>query len=877
MIAREPAQTPRLETPAVPVEPVSTSKRLLSRLLPFGSFVFFAGALFLLHRELKGFRYRDVFQFLQSLPSERIVQALCLTAFGYLTLTGYDVLAFRYIGKPISYWKIALASFIGYAFSNALGLPLLTGTPVRLRFYTGWGLSAFEVARVLLFGILTFWLGFLALSGVTFLFAPVPVPPSLHLGVITARPLGVIFLLVVLSYLAATFLWKKPVVWRGVEVTLPKPRLAFLQVADAMLDWAFAAAVLYSLLPESWNITFPQLLGAFLFAQVAGLISQVPAGLGVFETMIMLLLPSELPRGQVLAMLVAFRAVYYFLPLLIAAVLLGSHEVIKRKAGLGKIARVFGERAPDVVPQVLALTTFVGGAILLASGATPAVHTRLSWLAGLIPLQLIEISHFLGSLVGVALLFLAIGLQRRLDAAYQLTLLMLASGVLFSLLKGLDWEEALTLTLMFAALAPCHAHFYRKATLTSESFTPGWIAAIAIVLAGCFWLGFFAYKHVNYSQDLWWHFTLFGNAPRFLRASVGVVAVALGIALGRLLRPAPAEPSWPTAEELNKAADIAAAFPRTYAYLALLCDKELLFNEERTAYLMFGVEKRSWVGMGDPVGPEEEQPDLVWRFREMCDRHGGWTVFYQVSGKSLHLYVDLGLSLIKLGEEARVPLSRFSLEGSRRKKLRHAHRRAVEEGARFEIVPASDVPALLPELEEISDEWLRAKSTREKGFSLGSFEPDYLKRLPMALVRQGDRITAFANLWPGGDKEELSIDLMRHRESAPFGIMDYLFLELMLWGNAEGYQWFNLGMAPLAGLEARALAPLWSRLGALVFRHGEHFYNFQGLRHYKDKFDPVWEPRYLACPGGLGGLVLPRVLADVAALVSGGFRGVVSK
>jgi phosphatidylglycerol lysyltransferase len=183
----------------------------------------------------------------------------------------------------------------------------------------------------------------------------------------------------------------------------------------------------------------------------------------------------------------------------------------------------------------------------------------------------------------------------------------------------------------------------------------------------------------------------------------------------------------------------------------------------------------------------------------------------------------------------------------------------------------------MPELEEISEEWLRAKSTREKGFSLGAFDPEYLKRLPMALVRRGDRIVAFANLWPGGDKEELSIDLMRHREDAPFGIMDYLFLELMLWGNAEGYRWFNLGMAPLAGLEARALAPLWSRLGALVFRHGEHFYNFQGLRHYKDKFDPVWEPRYLACPGGLGGLVLPRVLADVAALISGGFRGVVAK
>jgi phosphatidylglycerol lysyltransferase len=865
------------ESTAAAVEPAGERKRLLARLLPFGSVLFFAGALWLLHRELAGFHYHDVFDFLESLPYARVAQALVLTACGYLALTGYDVLAFRFIGRPIPYWKVALASFIGYSFSNTLGLPLLTGTPIRLRFYAGWGVSALDIARVVLFGILTFWLGFLALGGVAFLIDPLVIPGSIHLGLLNARPIGILFLLIVAGYLLATVLWRKPVVWRGVEVALPRPRLALLQVADAMLDWAFAAAVLYSLLPPSWNIAFPVLLGAFLFAQIAGLISQVPAGLGVFETLMILLLPRELPRAHVLAALVAFRGVYYFLPLLVAAGLLGGNEVVKRRAQVGRIARIFGSRAPDVVPQVLALTTFIGGTILLASGATPAVHTRLSWLADIIPLQLIEISHFLGSLVGVALLFLAIGLQRRLDAAYTLTLLLLGSGAVFSLLKGLDWEEALTLTLMLAALAPCHAHFYRKAALTAEPFRPSWIAAIAIVLGGSFWLGFFAYKHVDYSHDLWWHFTLFGNAPRFLRASVGVAAVALAVALSRLLRPVPVLPTWPKAGDIDKAAEIAAAYPRTYAYLALLGDKQLLFNEERTAFLMYGVEKRSWVVMGDPVGPEDEQADLAWRFREMCDRHGGWTVFYQVSGSRLHLYVDLGLSLIKLGEEARVPLAGFTLEGRNRKKLRHAHRRAVDEGATFEIIPASAVETLLPELQDISDEWLHAKNTREKGFSLGGFDPGYLKRLPMALVRQGDHIAAFANLWPGGDKDELSIDLMRHRESAPSGIMDYLFLELMLWGSAEGYRWFNLGMAPFSGMEARALAPLWSRLGALVFRHGEHFYNFQGLRHYKDKFDPVWSPRYLACPGGLGGLVLPRVLADVAALISGGFRGVVAK
>jgi len=415
--------------------------------------LFFAGALYLLHRELAGFHYKDAVHFLKSLPSERVLQAVLLTAGGYLALTVYDVLAFRSIGKPLAYTKVALASFIGYAFSNALGLPLLTGTPMRYRFYTGWGLSALEVARVVLFGIVSFWLGFLALGGVAFLLDPLIVPAALHLGPLhDTRPLGALFLLLVAVYLLATVLRRKPVAWRGFELALPAPRLAVLQVADAMLDWAFAAAVLYSLLPASWNVTFPALLGAFLLSQVAGLLSQVPAGLGVFETLMLLLLPRELPRAQLLAALVAFRAVYYFLPLLVAAVLLGGHEAMKRRAQVGRLAKLFGDRAPDVVPQVLALTTFLGGTLLLASGATPAVHSRLSWLADLIPLPLIEISHFLGSLAGVALLFLAVGLQRRLDAAYHLTLLMLGSGAVFSLLKGLDWEEATVLAGVLALL-----------------------------------------------------------------------------------------------------------------------------------------------------------------------------------------------------------------------------------------------------------------------------------------------------------------------------------------------------------------------------------------------------------------------------------------
>ena len=136
------------------------------------------------------------------------------------------------------------------------------------------------------------------------------------------------------------------------------------------------------------------------------------------------------------------------------------------------------------------------------------------------------------------------------------------------------------------------------------------------------------------------------------------------------------------------------------------------------------------------------------------------------------------------------------------------------------------------------------------------------------------RIIAFANVLFGAEKEELSLDLMRFIPDTPNSVMEYLFINLMLWGKKEGFQWFNLGMAPFSGMENHAFSPLWNRLASLIYSHGEHFYNFQGLRQYKEKFDPEWVPKYLASPGGLA---LPLILKNLSTLISGGFRGVILK
>ena len=144
-----------------------------------------------------------------------------------------------------------------------------------------------------------------------------------------------------------------------------------------------------------------------------------------------------------------------------------------------------------------------------------------------------------------------------------------------------------------------------------------------------------------------------------------------------------------------------------------------------------------------------------------------------------------------------------------------------------------------------------------------------MKRFDCALVRSEGRIVAFANLWYAPASREIAIDLMRHDVVAPYGVMDFLFVSLMLWAKERDYLWFDLGMAPLSGLETHPLGPLWHRVGAFLFRHGEHFYSFEGLRAYKEKFLLLWTPRYLAVPGGL---TLPKILLDLNGLISNGTR-----
>jgi phosphatidylglycerol lysyltransferase len=326
----------------------------------------------------------------------------------------------------------------------------------------------------------------------------------------------------------------------------------------------------------------------------------------------------------------------------------------------------------------------------------------------------------------------------------------------------------------------------------------------------------------------------------------------------------------PSDEVLTAVSRIISGQDSTSPNLVFLRDKGVLLDPEQVGFVAYGVRGRTWAAMGDPVGPPEIVPSLIRLFLERCNDFGGSPVFYQVRKDYLHYYADFGLTFMKLGEEARVDLSAFTLQGGAGHRFRQALRRVEKERATFRIIPSDGVATVLPQLKSVSDHWLGHKTT-EKGFSLGFFNEQYLRRSPLAVIERDGRILAFANVWMSANKYELSVDLMRYDDQAPKGVMESLFTHLMVWGQAEGYRWFSLGMAPMSGFEPSPVAPLSNRAGAFLYDHGEGVYHFQGLRLFKQKFNPVWEPHYLAYPVGFG---LPRALADISALIAGGYRQV---
>ena len=395
---------------------------------------------------------------MKAIPSTRLLGAVVLAWSGYGCLTLYDALGLHFAGARVPYPRLALISFMGYAIGHNVGLNTLSGGAVRYRAYSVLGLTAKQIATVIAFGTLTFALGTAVLLGLSLLSDAALSGSVLHLHRAPIVLAGCLLLSGVAAYLLLAYKRHEPLRWGKIVIPVPRPRIAFAQIAAACGDLLCAAGVLYVLLPPQAAMGFAAFAGIYLIAIAAGIISNVPGGVGVFESVFLLLFRS-VPPDHLLGALLAYRIIYYLIPFAVALALLGAHELWAHRAPLVRIARLGRTWLSTVTPQVTAVAVFGAGAVLLFSGAKPGLGNRLAALHHVVPLPVLELSHLLGSAVGVGLLVLANGLYRRLDAAWYMTMWLLCAGVLLSLLKGFDYEEAIILGAVAVVLVSARSVF----------------------------------------------------------------------------------------------------------------------------------------------------------------------------------------------------------------------------------------------------------------------------------------------------------------------------------------------------------------------------------------------------------------------------------
>ncbi len=820
-----------------------------------------AWAIYGLHKEWSHFHLADLNAAFSRIGAHSLGLAFLFTVLSYFANALLAVLGQRWIKRPIRPWRDLGISFISSAFTMNAGGTVLGGGSIRMRFAAAEGLTITDAGKIMLFSGIAGWVGHMFLCGVLLLVVAPPLDWMVPGGM---KIIGAALTAVSVALVFGGLFWKSK--W-------PSLGLSLATLVVSVLDWLFAGLAMWALFPESMPISAWSFIAVVVIAQAIASFTHVPGGIGVLEYALTKALAGLIAAPSLAGGLVTYRLLYYLFPFFVAVLLLGFRELRLRRAMLKKGGQWALRGWSIIAPRLASLLALAGGFMLLVSANTPIEPSRRTGLADWIPLPFVEASHFVSSLAGALLIVLARGLQRRIEAAWWLTVAAVSGGIVFSLVKGFDWEEAILLSFLLGCLLPCRSYFHRHAALWTHRFTASWWLFVLALAGVATWLGFLTAEDVPYNHHLWWEFTFEGDAPRFLRAMVGATCVFALIALAQGLRPT--KPRHRATAEPEVVEKLVGSSVHADSALAFLGDKDFSVSDDGLAGLMHADQGRSRIVMADPLGDTEAADDLLWKFVEEAQDEGMRPVFYQVSVEEMPRLVDMGFKLFKLGEEAHVDLAEFTLDCSAAKKLRQTRNRFQRANIKFSIWDRDTVAARIETLRAISDAWLTEHRAGEKGFSLGRFDSAYIKRFPCIVAETEDHeVIAFANIWETTGKTQLSVDLMRYLPSAPSGVMDAMFVEVMLWGKAQGYVTFNLGMAPLSGLSTHSLAPLWHKFAARVFNRGETFYNFQGLRSYKDKFNPVWEPRYIAVQSTW---ILPSALIDATSLIGGGLRKTFSK
>lgn len=490
----------------------------------------FAVALGVLRHVLTQYNLGDVVESLKRLGWMHLGASLILTILGYGALVGYDFLSLRLARHPIALRRMWAPSFVSHAVQNSAPVSIVAGGGLRYRLFSRLGVTGKETAAVVAGNLLTFVIGLFAVAGLSFVIAPVRVPKSFHIPGDSLRPVGIIFLTLVIAALVVTERGVTHVrVWRW-KFDLPRGSLLREQLGVSVADWILSSAALYVLMIAAGPVPWLDFLSAFLLAQIVTQVFPLPGGIGVFEAAILVLRPHGVDASMATAALLVYRVVYYLIPLFAATAILARQASGRPGHATPPAVRA----AQDVAPHLFAVLAFVAGTILLVFDALPGRSDGFRWLGHLLQLAVIEGSRFIGSLVGTGMILLAFGLERRLRSAYRFTVGLLIIGIPAALIHAEDLVAATILMVLLLLLLLARHEFNRKIPFNDEPLNAGWVAAALAAAMGVVWLGVFLQVRREYTRALWWNFALDQSAPGALRVGVGVLIGFTAFAVFRL-------------------------------------------------------------------------------------------------------------------------------------------------------------------------------------------------------------------------------------------------------------------------------------------------------------------------------------------------------
>ena len=821
-----------------------------------------------MYRLLSPLDFHVLAQQIKATPRATIVKAMLATALGYMFLIGYDWSALRFIGKALPKRIVGLGSFLSYSIGNTIGLSAVSGGAIRYRIYSAHGISALDVAAISGFASIAFGVGSTILGLGALIIHPHALGDMVSWAPSTIRTIAIILLVAIVAVGGwVSKIGKEVKIWRF-KFTPPDAPDLLRQIFFTFGDIAMASLVLYLLLPSN-SLSYPNLLVVFTVATMAGVISHVPGGIGVFETVVLAALPKDLPLNDAVTGLLLFRIIYFLMPFAVAVLSLSIFEIWGRfgkpTGKLATVAPIF-KATEFVIPHVVAALALFSGLFLCLASYFPNPVELVQEFEFLLPLAIFQGSVLNVSLAGSLLIILSISLWRRVWMSYLILMVALVSGAVYTLIYDVDIDRAVYLVILSIMMAPFYANFFRRSRISQLLLNKSHFLAIGLGVFGIL----LAFNHTVtdglHQTHPWWNLL-------FDTAGFDIYAITLFFALILVhgfiflaLGPRHAKAGGVSHDHVQRAQAIIDTHGGAGEMLAITGDKMLMFAETGEAVLAYGVRGKSWIALGGPIGNAEGRKRLMWSFVEAARRDGARAVFYEADSEFVLESLEMGYSVFKMGEEAIVDLEEFSIEGSERKKLRTTYTRAGRDGLSQELSLQPHSDEVIAALKAISDEWLGEQSASEKQFSVGKFDANYLQKFPISIVRLNGEIVAFASLLMSKGHDEAAIDLMRFSKDAPTSTMEYLMTATMVSLKEHGSKSLSLGMAPLSGLEKRPGVSMWLKLGSTVFDRGSRFYRFSGLRQFKDKFKPNWKPRYLITKSS----ILPVApLRDVTKLISG--------